>query len=159
MRGREERRRESRFNDALKYNYSLEDKRRGLEWLIEGLEETKQEVPRTRHNFGRTLAGIQQLERLRPLREEVARVEDVDLDSKIRVAAPPESAVVEKLVRYEMNVERDLDCALERLERMQKRRRENHRDSPKAPEAHSDDSLFCETKPLGEAALKPHGRC
>ena len=54
MRGREGRRRENRFNDALKYNYSLEDNRRGLEWLSEGLEETKQEVSRTRHNFGRT---------------------------------------------------------------------------------------------------------
>jgi hypothetical protein len=59
------------------------------------------------------------------LREKLARAEQLDLDSKIRAAALPGSRVVEKLVRYQASIDRELDRALKRLEQMQERRRAN----------------------------------
>jgi hypothetical protein len=65
------------------------------------------------------------LPRLSRLRKKVARIEQLDLDSKIRTAALPASPVVEKLVRYGTSNDRELDRALKRLEQMRERRRTN----------------------------------
>jgi hypothetical protein len=76
--------------------------------------------------FLELLAGIDaQLRSLPCLSGKVTRIEQLDLDSKIRTAALPASRVVEKLVRYETSNDRELDRALNRLERMQERRRAN----------------------------------
>lgn len=64
-----------------------------------------------------------QRRRLARLRPKVVRTERLDLESKIRTAALPGLKVVDKLVRYETSNERELDRALNRLERMQERRR------------------------------------
>ena len=77
----------------------------------------------------------EQLERLHPLRDRAEQAEKLEFESKIRAAAVPTSGVVDKLVRYETSIERELDRALERLERMQKRRRENGRVSAAEPES------------------------
>src|SRR5215467_6061621 len=76
----------------------------------------------------------EQLERLRPLRDRAEQAEMLEFESKIRAAAVPTSGVVDKLVRYETSIERELDRALKRLEHMQKRRRENGRVSGAKPE-------------------------
>jgi hypothetical protein len=64
-----------------------------------------------------------QLRRLSQLRAKVARIEELDLESRIRTAALPEPSVVEHLVRYEASNDRELDRAVTRLERMQERQR------------------------------------
>jgi hypothetical protein len=72
------------------------------------------------------LDGIDaQLRWLPSLSGKVARSEQLDLDSKLRSAALPGSRVVEKLVRYETSIDRELDRALKRLEQMQERRQAN----------------------------------
>src|SRR5215467_50522 len=76
----------------------------------------------------------EQLARLRPLRDKAEQAEKLELESKIRAATIPTSGVVDKLVRYETSIERELDRALKRLEHMQKRRRENGRVSGAKPE-------------------------
>jgi hypothetical protein len=74
--------------------------------------------------FRELLAEIDaQLRSLPSVSGKVTRIEQLDLDSKIRTAALPASRVVEKLVRYETSNDRELDRALKRLERMQERRR------------------------------------
>jgi hypothetical protein len=74
--------------------------------------------------FRELLAGIDaQLRSLPSVSRKVTRIEQLDLDSKIRTAALPAARVVEKLVRYETSNDRELDRALKRLERMQERRR------------------------------------
>ena len=64
-----------------------------------------------------------QLRRLGPLREKVAEIEELNLESKIRAAALPGPGVVDKLIRYETSNDRALDRAFNRLEGMQARRR------------------------------------
>jgi hypothetical protein len=74
--------------------------------------------------FRELLAGIDaQLRSLPCVSGKVTRIEQLDLDSKIRAAALPASRVVEKLVRYKTSNNRELDWALKRLEQMQERRR------------------------------------
>ena len=70
-----------------------------------------------------------ELHRLYPLRKAAAQTEELQLESNILAAAIPTGAVVDKLARYETSIERELDRTLQRLERMQQRRREHGRDS------------------------------
>ncbi len=65
----------------------------------------------------------EKLRRLSPLREKVAEIEELNLESKIRAAALPGPGVVDKLIRYETSNDRALDRAFNRLEGMQARRR------------------------------------
>jgi hypothetical protein len=65
----------------------------------------------------------EQLRRLSRLREKVAAIEELNLDSQLRAAALPGPGAVDKLIRYETSNDRELDRALTRLERMQERRR------------------------------------
>jgi hypothetical protein len=64
----------------------------------------------------------EQLRRLSRLREKVAAIEELNLDSKLRAAALPGPGAVDKLIRYETSNDRELDRTLKRLERMQGRR-------------------------------------
>jgi hypothetical protein len=64
----------------------------------------------------------EQLRRLSRLREKVAAIEELNLDSKLRAAALPGPGAVDKLIRYETSNDRELDRTLKRLERMQERR-------------------------------------
>ena len=66
-----------------------------------------------------------QLRRLSRLREKVAAIEELNVDSKLRAAALPGPEAVDKLTRYETSNDRELDRILKRLERMQERRGEN----------------------------------
>ncbi len=161
LREREELSREERFDLALRDGSNLEDNSRGIQYLIDGLEEVKQEVlqgtlPREsrewlKENFpdefappdqtqvvGQAVAGTvaskdyarqmmgkidAQLRRLSPMREKLAAIEEMNLESKISATALPGSGMVDKLVRYETSNDRELDRALKRLEGMQERRR------------------------------------
>ena len=67
----------------------------------------------------------EQLRRLSRLREKVAAIEELNLDSKLPAAALPGPGAVDKLTRYETSNNRELDRILKRLERMQERRGEN----------------------------------
>ena len=70
-------------------------------------------------------AGIdRQLARLAPLREHVAQIEAINLETKIKAAALPNRRKMDKLLRYETAIDRKQDRAYARLERLQKRRRE-----------------------------------
>jgi hypothetical protein len=73
----------------------------------------------------------EQLRRLSRLREKVAAMEELNLDSKLRAAALPGPGAVDKLVRYETSNDRELDRVLKRLERMQERRRATGGSDPK----------------------------
>lgn len=97
---------------------------------MESGDESAEEHVAASPEFLRGLADFidEELRRLAPLREKVAKAEELDLDSKIRSAALPGPGVVDKLIRYETSIERELDRALNRLERMQERRRENCRE-------------------------------
>jgi hypothetical protein len=64
-----------------------------------------------------------ELRRLSRLRQKAARTERLALEASIRTAALPRLEVVDNLVRYETSNDRELDRALNRLERMQERRR------------------------------------
>jgi hypothetical protein len=64
----------------------------------------------------------EQLRRLSRLREKVAAIEELNLDSKLRAAALPGPGAVDKQIRYETSNDRELDRTLKRLERMQERR-------------------------------------
>ncbi len=150
------------FESDLSLGFDLERKARGIQYLIDCLDETKEEVvngtlKREAHewlekyfpgefappdeaqageqtaaglavsqDYGRQLVAMidEQLGRLAVLREEVAAVEALNLDSKILAAALPASAAVDKLNRYETSNDRALDRALRRLEGMQARRRQ-----------------------------------
>ena len=77
--------------------------------------------------------GIEaELRRLSRLREKAARTERLALEARIRTAALPHLVVVENLVRYETSNDRELDRALNRLERMQERRRAKGGTPPEA---------------------------
>ena len=77
--------------------------------------------------------GIEaELRRLSRLRQKAARTERLALEARIRTAALPHLVVVENLVRYETSNDRELDRALNRLERMQERRRANGGTPPAA---------------------------
>lgn len=167
IRSRQARRRADEFDRADRLGDDLETNSHGIQALIDGLEEAKEEalhgkLSREALNWleetfpdavlllDETKAAPQfgdedvvvppehlrklvneidgQLRRLALVREEVVRLEELDLDSKAKSAALPASGVVEKLVRYETSNERELDRALNRLERMQERRRENGRE-------------------------------
>jgi hypothetical protein len=65
----------------------------------------------------------EQMDRLSALQKKLAAIEARSLEAKISTAALPGPRVVDKLIRYETNNERELDRALTRLERMQERRR------------------------------------
>src|SRR5215472_13683497 len=171
MRLREERKRQEAIDNALNFGWSLERTAGGLQWLIEFLENVKQEVlhgqvqresldwlsehfpdefsipdnvavnaeglvvgpPQYLHELAIRIP--RKLQGLYPLRKTAAQAEELQLESKILAAAIPPGAVVDKLARYETSIERELDRALERLERMQKRRRENGRVSGAEPES------------------------
>lgn len=159
LREREELRREERFDSALRVGSDLEQSSRGIHYLIDGLEEVKQEVldgtlPRESREWleqhfpevftppdktqvvGQAVAGAvasknytrqmvdqidEQLRRLSPMREKIAAIEELNLESKIKVAALPAPGLVDTLIRYETSNERALDRALNRLEGMQAR--------------------------------------
>src|SRR5215470_14641104 len=71
------------------------------------------------------MAGIErELARLAPLREQVAEIEAIKLDAKIKAAALPSRQEMDTLLRYETAIDRKQDRAYARLERLQKRRRE-----------------------------------
>jgi hypothetical protein len=72
------------------------------------------------------------LRRLSRLRQKAARTERLALEARIRTAALPHPVVVENLVRYETSNDRELDRALNRLERMQERRRAKGGTPPEA---------------------------
>jgi hypothetical protein len=172
MRGREARRRADDFDRADRLGGNLEANSYGIEMLIGGLEEAKEEVlhgalsRETLKWLGETFPDAvalpdetasasrfsvedlvvppehqaklvneidAQLRRLVLVREEAVRIEALDLDSKIKSAALPAAGVVDKLVRYETSIERELDRALNRLERMQEHRRATPPDSSAAP--------------------------
>ncbi len=162
LREREALSREESFDRAFRCDENLERSSRGIDSLIGGLEETKQEVlngkllrearewlekyfpgefapPQETKGAEQTAAGLvvsqdygrqlvamidEQLGRLALLREEVAAVEALQLDSKILAAALPAPAAVDKLIRYETANDRALDRALHRLDGMQARRRQ-----------------------------------
>jgi len=63
-----------------------------------------------------------QVRRLSPLREKLAAIEELDLESKISAAALPGPGAVDRLIRYETSNDRAMDRALKRLEGMQARR-------------------------------------
>ena len=103
--------------------------------LPDGMEEGNQPTDRrvaVPPEYMRKLSdGIDaQLEWLPWRREKVARIEKLDLESKIKAAALPAPRVVDKLVRYGTSNERELDRALNRLDRMQERRRANEGAAP-----------------------------
>jgi hypothetical protein len=64
----------------------------------------------------------EQLRRLSPLREKLATIEELNLESKLSAAALPGPEAVDRLIRYETSNDRALDRALKRLEVMQARR-------------------------------------
>jgi len=66
-----------------------------------------------------------ELRRLSRLRQKAERTERLALEARIRTAALPRLEVVDNLVRYEASNDRELDRALNRLERLQERRRAN----------------------------------
>jgi len=181
MRAREERKRREVVDKALAFPWRLESTAGGFEYLIESLENIKQQVldgqvPResidwliehfpkefylpddveineaaeneAEEDEAEEIVGPpeylhelairipRELHRLYPLRKAAAQTEELQLESKILAAAIPTGVVVDKLVRYETSIERELDRALERLERMQKRRRVNDRVSTAEPES------------------------
>lgn len=55
--------------------------------------------------------------------EQISEIEDDRLHSKIRSASIPPSETIEKLLRYESAIERQLYKALDQLERLQRRRK------------------------------------
>jgi hypothetical protein len=65
-----------------------------------------------------------QLRRLASEQEKISAIEALHLDSKIRAAALPAPAAVDKLIRYETANDRALDRAHRRLEGLQARRRQ-----------------------------------
>ncbi len=70
------------------------------------------------------MAGLdEQMDRLSALQKKLAAIELRSLEAKISTAALPGPRVVDKLIRYETNNERELDRALTRLEGKQERRR------------------------------------
>jgi hypothetical protein len=73
-----------------------------------------------------------ELRRLSRLRQKAVRTERLALEAKIRTAALPRLEVVDNLVRYETSNDRELDRALNRLERMQERRRAKGGTPPEA---------------------------
>jgi len=72
------------------------------------------------------------LRRLSRLRQKAVQTERLALEARIRTAALPHPVVVENLVRYETSNDRELDRALNRLERMQERRRAKGGTPPEA---------------------------
>jgi hypothetical protein len=162
LRGRDQRDRWRRFDEAFRSGVDLDHSWHGIEYLIGYLEHVKGQVLKGKVE-GETLEwlvkifpdlfalpdtmssgdaeeyvtgppeylrvlldGIDaQLRRLPSLSAKAARSEQLDLDSKLRSAALPGSRVVEKLVRYETSIDRELDRALKRLEQMQERRQAN----------------------------------
>jgi hypothetical protein len=160
LREREELKREESFDSDLRFGSDLERSSRGIQYLIDGLEETKQEVldgtlpkesrewleqhfpddftpPEETQVVRQAVAGTvaskvyarqmvdqidEQLRRLSPLREKIAAIEELNVESKISAAALPAPEVVNTLTRYETSNERALDRALNRLEGMQARR-------------------------------------
>ncbi|HYR40380.1 MAG TPA: hypothetical protein VEW27_14575 [Methylomirabilota bacterium] len=162
LREREARRCESRFDVSLSLGSDLERSSRGIQYLIDYLENVKQEVhdgtvsgesykwleqhfpdefappdetqlldeetaasPAASKDCGRQMVAKinEQLRRLSPLREKLATIEELNLESKLSAAALPGPEAVDRLIRYETSNDRALDRALKRLEVMQARRR------------------------------------
>ncbi len=157
LREREEDSRKNKFGSALRLGFNFERSSRGIQYLVDYLEDVKQEVldgtvsgesykwleqhfpdeftrPDQTQVGGQTVAGTvaskdyarqmlanidAQLRWLSPLREKVAAIEELNLDSKISAAALPGPGAVDKLIRYETSNDRALDRALKRLEGMQ----------------------------------------
>jgi hypothetical protein len=151
LRETEEDRREDHFDWALRSGTTLERSSRGIQFLIDTLEEAKQRLVREgrgsvenhealekyfpdefvpphkdekQMNEQQTMDKVDELLRqLCPLRDKVAAREELHLESKIGAAALPGPGAVDKLIRYETSNDRQLDRALQRLEAMQARRR------------------------------------
>src|SRR5262249_57442939 len=145
--GREAGRRGDEFDRADRLGDDLETNLHGIQALIDGLEEAKEEAlhgklsrealkwleetfpdavllldeTKTAPQFGDEDVVVPpehlrklvneidgQLRRLALVREEVVRLEELDLHSKTKSAALPASGVLEKLVRYETSNQREL---------------------------------------------------
>jgi hypothetical protein len=88
------------------------------------LDEETAASPAASKDCGRQMVGKinEQLRRLSPLREKLATIEELNLESKLSAAALPGPEAVDRLIRYETSNDRALDRALKRLEVMQTRR-------------------------------------
>ena len=160
LREREERRREDSFDNDLRFGINLERSSRGMQYLIDYLEDVKQEVldgtvsgesykwleehfpdefalldetqldeetapsPAASKDYGRQMVAKidAQVRRLSSLRDKLATIEELNLESKINAAALPGPEAVDKLTRYETSNDRAMDRTLKRLEGMQARR-------------------------------------
>jgi len=90
----------------------------------QGAEQPAADLVASKDDRRQMVATIdEQLRRLASEREKVAASAALHLDSKLRAAALPAPAAVDKLIRYETANDRALDRALSRLEGMQARRR------------------------------------
>ena len=154
--------REDGFGSDLRLGFNLERSSRGMQYLIDYLEDVKQELLNgtvsgesykwlEEHfpdefarpdeaqlvqrgdrrvapaDYGKQMIAKidEQVRRLSRLREGLATIEELNLDSKIHASALPGREAVDKLIRYETSNDRALGRALDRLERMQERRRKN----------------------------------
>ena len=87
------------------------------------VEQTAARLMVSQDYLRQTVAKIDgQLRRLSSLRDKLAAIEELNLESKINAAALPGPEAVTKLTRYETSNDRALDRALKRLEGMQARR-------------------------------------
>ena len=87
------------------------------------VEQTAARLVVSRDYLRQTVTKIdEQLRRLSPLRDKLAAIEELNLDSKISAAALPGPEAVDRLTRYETSNDRAMDRTLKRLEGMQARR-------------------------------------
>jgi hypothetical protein len=62
-------------------------------------------------------------DRLKGMEQELAKIEDMDLEAQMLADQLPPKHVVDKILRYETTIERQLYRAIDQLERLQRSRR------------------------------------
>ena len=64
-----------------------------------------------------------EIDRLKGMEQELGKIEDMDLEAQMLADQLPPKQVVEKILRYETTIERQLYRAIDQLERLQRSRR------------------------------------
>ena len=64
-----------------------------------------------------------EIDRLKGMEQELAKIEDMDLEAQMLADQLPPKHVVDKILRYETTIERQLYRAIDQLERLQRARR------------------------------------